>query len=168
MMTEQATDFHFDRNCLNQMADSSSAIYQNAEPFPHIVLDDFLPRAVADRVLEEFPGVEDIEWSRYVHEDSKKLASDRAEHMGPLTRHLISQFNNSDFINFLEKLTGIEGLVPDPHLWGGGLHQTPRGGYLNVHADFNFYKRLKLDRRLNLLLYLNKDWQEEYGGPLTP
>jgi Rps23 Pro-64 3,4-dihydroxylase Tpa1-like proline 4-hydroxylase len=68
------------------------------------------------------------------------------------------------FIDFLETLTGITGLLPDPHLWGGGLHQIQRGGFLKVHADFNRHERLDLDRRLNLLVYLNKDWKEEYGG----
>jgi Rps23 Pro-64 3,4-dihydroxylase Tpa1-like proline 4-hydroxylase len=72
----------------------------------------------------------------------------------------------SVFIDFLETLTGITGLLPDPHLWGGGLHQIQRGGFLKVHADFNRHERLDLDRRLNLLVYLNKDWKEEYGGQL--
>ena len=67
---------------------------------------------------------------------------------------------------FLEKLTGIAGLIPDPHLRGGGLHEIRRGGSLGVHADFNFYKRLNLFRRLNLLLYLNENWSEEWGGHL--
>jgi 2-oxoglutarate-Fe(II)-dependent oxygenase superfamily protein len=69
-------------------------------------------------------------------------------------------------VGFLEQLTGIEGLIPDPYFWGGGLHQITRGGYLKVHADFNRYSKLRLDRRLNLLLYLNRDWKEEYGGHL--
>jgi Rps23 Pro-64 3,4-dihydroxylase Tpa1-like proline 4-hydroxylase len=67
---------------------------------------------------------------------------------------------------FLEKLTGIAGLIPDPHLRGGGLHEIRQGGALGVHADFNFYKRLNLYRRLNLLIYLNANWAEEWGGHL--
>jgi hypothetical protein len=63
-------------------------------------------------------------------------------------------------------LTGIQGLVPDPHLWGGGLHQILPGGKLAVHADFNKYPHFKLDRRLNVLVYLNRDWQEQWGGQL--
>jgi Rps23 Pro-64 3,4-dihydroxylase Tpa1-like proline 4-hydroxylase len=63
-------------------------------------------------------------------------------------------------------LTGIEGLLPDPHMQGGGIHQIHRGGFLRVHADFNKHPKFGLDRRLNLLLYLNKDWQEEYGGEI--
>ena len=67
-------------------------------------------------------------------------------------------------IQFLETLTGIDGVIPDPYFVGGGLHQIKPGGHLEVHADFNRHTKLKLDRRINLLLYLNKDWKDEYGG----
>jgi len=63
-------------------------------------------------------------------------------------------------------VTGIENLIPDPTFEGGGLHQIPRGGKLAMHADFNKHRRFGLDRRLNALLYLNKDWREDYGGHL--
>jgi Rps23 Pro-64 3,4-dihydroxylase Tpa1-like proline 4-hydroxylase len=86
--------------------------------------------------------------------------------MGDGTRNLLAQFNSSAFIDFLQELTGIGGLVPDPHLYGGGLHQIVRGGHLNVHVDFNRHPVTDLERRLNLLLYLNRDWQDEYGGAL--
>jgi len=79
---------------------------------------------------------------------------------------LLNQFNSSVFVDFLESLTGIEGLIPDPHYFGGGLHQIEPGGYLTVHADFNRHPRLQLDRRLNALLYLNQEWKEEWGGYL--
>lgn len=86
--------------------------------------------------------------------------------MGEMTRSLLYQLNSSTFITFLERLTNVDGLIPDPHFVGGGLHQIERGGFLKMHVDFNKHERLRLDRRLNLLIYLNKDWQEEYGGHL--
>jgi Rps23 Pro-64 3,4-dihydroxylase Tpa1-like proline 4-hydroxylase len=67
-------------------------------------------------------------------------------------------------LNFLEILTGIKGVIPDPYYVGGGLHQIKPGGNLEVHADFNLHTKLKLDRRINVLVYMNKDWHEEYGG----
>jgi Rps23 Pro-64 3,4-dihydroxylase Tpa1-like proline 4-hydroxylase len=67
-------------------------------------------------------------------------------------------------LQFLEKLTGIEGLIPDPYFGGAGPHQIEPGGFLKIHADFNWHPLLKLDRRLNLIVYLNRDWREEYGG----
>ena len=65
-----------------------------------------------------------------------------------------------------QELTGIKGLIPDPYFEGGGLHETKRGGHLGVHADFNVHERLRLERRLNLLVYLNEDWADDYGGQL--
>jgi hypothetical protein len=79
---------------------------------------------------------------------------------------VIQQFNAQVFVEFLEGLSGIKGLIPDPYLGGGGLHQIPAGGTLNIHADFNRNQRLDADRRLNVLLYLNENWKEEYGGHL--
>ena len=72
--------------------------------------------------------------------------------------------NSALFISFLEKLTGIEGIIPDPYYRGGGIHQIEKGGKLDVHIDFNLHTKFKLDRRLNVILYLNKNWKEEYGG----
>ena len=94
----------------------------------------------------------------------KKSALNSTREMGPKTRALIQFLNGQEMIMFLEKLTGIEGLVPDPFLAGGGLHQLRQGGFLGVHADFNFQKHMRLDRRINLLVYLNKDWEEDWGG----
>ncbi len=149
-----------------QKAGALHAAYASAQPFPHIVMDNFLPVWAAEKILAEFPDIHAIDWSKYEHTHAKKLATDDETKMGDFTRSVLHQLNSGIFLNFLEKLTGIEGLVPDPYLWGGGLHQITRGGFLNVHADFNRYKRLQLDRRLNLLLYLNKDWKEDYGGHL--
>ena len=138
--------------------------YSQAEPFPHIVIDNFLPEALLNRVLNEFPSPETIDWRTFDSSAEKKLASTSELQMGENTRLLLQQLNSSTFISFLEKLTGIDGIIPDPHYLGGGLHQIEKGGYLKIHVDFNRHKRLRLDRRLNLLIYLNKDWQEEYGG----
>jgi hypothetical protein len=159
--------FALDPERLMPIAERWGERYRTAEPFPHVVIDDFLPEEVLDVVLAEFPGPEGIPWSVFTdHGHTHKLATDRATLMGPFTRHLLNELNSSVMLEFLERLTGIDGLIPDPHLSGGGLHQIERGGFLDVHADFNVYERLRLDRRLNLLLYLNRDWPEEYGGHL--
>lgn len=72
--------------------------------------------------------------------------------------------NSQPFLEFLSNLTGIENLIPDPFFDGGGCHQIQPGGLLKIHADFNKHPKTKLDRRLNVLVYLNEDWHEEYGG----
>lgn len=159
--------FSFDRDGLLAVADLHREEYRTADPFPHAVIDGVLPDEVLDLVLAEFPSPEEIPWRLFTDEGhTHKLATERPELMGPFTRHLLNEFNSGVMIEFLERLTGIDGLVPDPHLAGGGLHQIEPGGFLDVHADFNVYERIRLDRRLNLLLYLNRDWSEEDGGHL--
>jgi hypothetical protein len=115
-------------------------------------------------VIEEVPGPGDTEWIEFKHVSSRKLALDDDTRMGPVTRQLLYQLNSAAFMNFLEELTGISGLIPDPHLVGGGLHQIRRGGLLGIHSDFNIHKHLKLNRRPNALIFPNKDWKEEWGG----
>jgi Rps23 Pro-64 3,4-dihydroxylase Tpa1-like proline 4-hydroxylase len=76
------------------------------------------------------------------------------------------ELNGNPFLGILEKITAIDNLIADPHMFGGGVHQTSPGGYLKIHADFNKHPNFGLDRRLNLLIYLNDNWLPEYGGDL--
>lgn len=159
-------DYLFDIGELEKTAEKYHEEYINAKPFPHIAIDNFLPEEALNTVLDEFPGSKKIDWIDFDGDVQKKLASKTEEQMGPFTRFLMYQLNSATFIKFLEKLTGIEGLIPDPHFWGGGLHQIKPQGFLKLHADFNFHPVLKVDRRINLLIYLNKDWDESFGGEL--
>ena len=154
----------FDKTKLIELANKYKSDYVSASPFPHIVIDNFLPEEVLNQVLKEFPDPKKIDWVKFNNVQEKKLASSGEEQISYFTRSLIHQLNSSVFINFLEELTEIKGLIPDPHLWGGGLRQIEKGGLLKIHADFNWYAKLRINRRLNILIYLNKDWKEEYGG----
>lgn len=157
---------HLDPNYLENLAIKHRDTYSQAKPFPHVVIDNFLPEFLLNDILEEFPKPGEINWQKFDNPAEKKLASTKETQMGEKTRILLHQLNSSVFMSFLEILTGIDGLIPDPYFMGGGLHQIQRGGYLKMHVDFNRHDKLRLDRRLNLLLYLNKNWQEEYGGHL--
>lgn len=148
---------------LEEIAPSS---YSRATPFPHVVFDDFFDPAVVEAVLSEFPKPGQIGWQRFDNDREIKLASAKEASFGPMTRLLLYHLNSMTFLEFLSRVTGIDNLIPDPSFEGGGLHQIMPGGKLGVHADFNRHKRYDLDRRLNLLLYLNKNWKEEYGGHL--
>ena len=88
------------------------------------------------------------------------------EGVDPWLRGVLSDFNGMPFLDFLERLTAIEGLIPDPHFRGGAFHQILPGGKLDMHADFNVDARRRLIRRINVLIYLNKGWRTEYGGTL--
>lgn len=158
--------FRFDRRRLEELASARHEEYVSAQPFEHIVFDDFLPEAVLEEVLDEFPAAGEAAWTSYESENERKLASGEHTPIAEATLQLLSELNSAAFVDFLERLTGISGLVPDPHLEGGGLHQIVPGGHLNVHVDFNRHPRTGLERRLNVLVYLNRDWREEYGGAL--
>jgi hypothetical protein len=138
--------------------------YQEARPFPHVCIDDFLPPAVAEAILEVFPGPGDEFWGTTAIRHERKLFSNRESDIPPRIRNVLYALNTETFLEFLEELTGIHGLIPDPYFTGGGMHQIVRGGKLDIHVDFNRHLYYGLDRRLNLLLFLNEGWREEYGG----
>ncbi|MCS7004270.1 MAG: 2OG-Fe(II) oxygenase [Cytophagales bacterium] len=157
-------EYRFNRQELLQKAEELAPQYQKAYPFPHIVIDNFFDDKILEQVLEEFPDAHQIDWQRYNSPNERKLACNKEEEFGNKTLHFIHMLNSSIFIEFLEKLTGIQNLIPDQNLIGGGLHQILPGGLLKIHADFNLHPKTKLSRRLNVLIYLNKNWKEEYGG----
>jgi Rps23 Pro-64 3,4-dihydroxylase Tpa1-like proline 4-hydroxylase len=140
--------------------------YVSAQPFPHIVIDGLFPDELLEAVLAEFPRPDEIEWRRFDSETEKKLGYWHESALRPRLQLFLYEMSSAPVLRFLEALTGIQGLIPDPYYGGAGPHQILPGGFLKVHVDFNWHPLLKLDRRLNLLVYLNKDWKEEYGGHL--
>jgi Rps23 Pro-64 3,4-dihydroxylase Tpa1-like proline 4-hydroxylase len=141
--------------------------YRSAHPFPHIVIDDFLPGWMADELHREFPGPDHSVWTRLPTSDQRsKLVTTDEGLIPPLLRATLHELNSGSFLRFLEALTGIDALVADTKCVGGGLHQIERGGRLAVHIDYSHHPQNELYRRLNLLLYFNKDWRPEYKGEL--
>lgn len=151
---------------LKQTAKDLSKDYQNNHPFPNIYLDDFFDPAFLRKILEEFPDLDKLkEKIHYVNPNENKLATKGEYSFGPFTKQLVHFLNAQPFLEFLQELTGIEEtLIPDPYFEGGGYHEIKPGGFLKLHVDFHLHKRMNLNRRLNLLIYLNEDWDESYGG----
>lgn len=139
--------------------------YAAAAPFPHIVLDGRLPEKLLYAVSAEI-NESTVEPEGDFYGSFKKRRISDVLKMPPHTRRLIEDLNSAPFLEFLETLTGIEGLIPDPYLEGGGIHQIGPGGFLKVHTDFNWHRRLGLHRRINLLIYLNENWEDEWNGQL--
>lgn len=153
-----------DPETLCKLASENRQTYVLAEPFPHIVIDNFMPSHLLDEVLSAFPTPEDMAFYKYDNPLEKKLAFDQVSKLPAPIANVLLYMNSPSFLQFLENLTGIEGLIPDPYFRGGGIHQIEKGGKLDVHIDFNKHPKLKLDRRLNAILYLNKEWEESFGG----
>ncbi|MBO9576296.1 MAG: 2OG-Fe(II) oxygenase [Sphingobium sp.] len=139
--------------------------YQTNQPFPHIAIDDFLPVDFLRGLLPEFP---DNSSNTYFDRDQErfKYQTPPKNIPGRRLRNLVIELNSPAMLKFLENMTGIKALISDPYYVGGGLHETLTGGHLGVHADFNIHKGMNVERRLNLLVYLNDDWPESYGGAL--
>lgn len=170
---EPKAPFVFDLNQLDQLALKSHDGYAQASPFKHIVIDNFLPSIYAESVLRNFPDPSSAIWFDWkeretVHQSRKQGVghASRMSQLSPYIHNVLQAFNSYPFLNFLEKLTGIKKILPDPYFYGGGLHQILSGGKLAIHTDFNDHHRLNLYRCINVLFYLNKNWKDEYNGNL--
>jgi Rps23 Pro-64 3,4-dihydroxylase Tpa1-like proline 4-hydroxylase len=137
--------------------------YQSAEPYHHICIDNFLPVSVIDHVIANLADLPQAE-SSFSRAQENLKSSYIPERLPTFTKELFYAFNSRPFLLFLEEMTGIKGLIPDPYFTGAGIHKTLNGGHLDIHADFNLHKQMRVERRLNVLIYLNRDWQEDWGG----
>lgn len=141
--------------------------YQSARPFSHMVFDNFLPVQFCQDLLNGLPRQNLQSDSFFIgrkYEHNKRRV--QPEDCGARARNLFRFFNSMCFVEFLSALTGIQGLIPDPHYLGGGYHVIGTNGKLGIHADFRIHPVLHLHRRINVLIYLNHDWKSEYGGAL--
>jgi len=145
----------------------TSARYRNAQPFPHVVLDDVLTPEAFAAAVDGFPGIDDPFWKGYLHVNETKYSNVLPDTWDESLRAVAQEFCSPEFVSYLEQLTGISNLIPDYTMDGGGLHMTKRGGHLNIHADFStHHTHENWARRVNILLYLNEEWRDEWGGKL--
>ena len=142
--------------------------YSKASPYPHIVIKDFFDENFLNEVLQSFPDLSKTKSSEeWKNKNEVKFGNNDYSSFPNKIKLLFDFLNSNYFLNFLQKLTSIkEKLVHDPGLNGGGLHEIKKGGVLKIHTDFNRHPTLDLDRRINVLVYLNKKWMESYGGHL--
>lgn len=140
--------------------------FQSADPFPHIVIEEFLPSNVLEICVRDFPAGSDVAEQKFDRHQERQKESFNPDILPPSTRQIFYSFNSRPFIRVIENITGLKGLIPDPYFAGAGLHRIHQGGHLSMHADFNHHKPMNLERRVNVLIYLNKDWRAEYGGQL--
>ena len=160
--------YQSDPASLKELGEQWHRAYSSNEPFPRIVIDDFFDSQTLSGVLAEVNALDrSRRYAKFVDRktDHNKFAF-FPEAVGPDTSRLVNFLNSGPFLSYMEKLTGIDNLIADPSYFGGGLHLIENGGFLEVHADFNHLKKYNLERRINLLLYLNEDWKDEYNGQL--
>jgi len=140
--------------------------FQKREPFRHVVVDGFLQPGIADALLAEFP---EFNPALAINEDGEvgsKSVHERIRALGPTYSRLDEFIQTQDFLGLLSRITGIPDLLYDPHYFGGGTHDNRNRQALDAHVDFNRHPVTNTHRRLNLIIYLNPDWQAEWGGVL--
>ena len=154
------------------------AAFQGASPFPHIVIDDFLNVEDLKRVEQEIRNMDPDNWydkfSNFLHINnepdsdfqSKKKALNIRAQIPTYSKSVIELFESREMLDFIEQITGIEHLIPDDTLLGGGIHRTDTDGRLAIHADFNIHPVSKKHRMINALLYLNTEWSPSLNGEL--
>lgn len=141
--------------------------FRDAKPFPWVVIDGFLEPGFAREVVAQYPSYQQAESQgfgfNFVNEKRKIQVSD-SKHFEPAVTRLNNALHSESFLADLEYITGIDGLLGDETLAGGGIHVTGARGRLDVHVDFNYSEENDWHRRLNILLYLNPGWQQNWGG----
>ena len=156
-------DLSIDSSEARNTAAPYAAAYQAAKPYNHICIDNFLPVEILENVEADLRSLPETESS--FDRDQERLKTAYSPDRLPFySKSLFHALNSRPFIFFLEQLTGIKGLIPDPYYMGAGIHRVANGGHLDIHADFNLHAPMQIERRLNVLIYLNRDWREEWGG----
>jgi hypothetical protein len=168
--------FYFDPNYLSRVAAEARDSFRKAKPFPHVVIDNFLPLDIANAITKEFPSIGAIPWEIsgpgicYAmggpNLGLNKVQKSDENCFPPFIRHMMMVFNSATFLGFLEDVSGVKNLFPDPSFTSCGLHSTGRGGKLMIHADQSRHPSEKLDQMLNMIYFTNKNWKNEYYGHL--
>lgn len=149
-----------------EAADRVREAFLHAKPFRHAVIEDFFDEGFAQRLLDEFPSFDKRLALSEMGEVGGKAVNTKIATIGPAYRELYALLSSEPFLKFASRVSGIDDLILDPAMYGGGTHENLHGQELDAHVDFNFDQTNQLHRRLNLIVYLNKGWREEWGGSI--
>ena len=140
--------------------------FSSASPFPHLVLDEFLEPDLLRRLYDEFPSFDEQRAANELGHIRGKAVQEQISAISPAYRELHQVIQTPEFLQAISEITGIDDLLFDPEYFGGGTHENLTGQELHYHVDFNYHPIRKWHRRLNLIIFLNHDWQREWGGSL--
>jgi Rps23 Pro-64 3,4-dihydroxylase Tpa1-like proline 4-hydroxylase len=156
----------FDYPSWSAKADGLMRQYAEADPYPHIVLRDLLVPGIIEQLERGVPSPDAPGWTHYEHFNERKQVLSKRQELPESFLRAFDELKSERFVALLSKLTGVEGLFADPEFAAGdGLSLCGRGGFLNLHTDFTVHPRHPTwRRRVNLILFLNRDWDEAWGG----
>ncbi|MBI59626.1 proline hydroxylase [bacterium] len=140
--------------------------FLSKQPFPYCVIDDFFPTSLAEALSLDFPEFNDPKWHEYKNSIEIKKISNNWNIFPKTTYDTFCYLNSMEFTSLLSELTGINPLLSDPGLNGGGWHIHANGGKLNPHLDYSMHPKIPYQRKLNLIVYMQPDWQASWGGHL--
>jgi Rps23 Pro-64 3,4-dihydroxylase Tpa1-like proline 4-hydroxylase len=130
------------------------------------MFDNFFNDDISQIIYNSYPSIKDGQWDGTTYIDQKNKFQKNVFEEGSIFNEIFEELNSPIFLSWLESVTGIDKLLSDTELFGGGLHQSIKGAFLNVHVDYNIHPKTKYHRRLNVLVYMNKTWMDEYEGHL--
>ncbi|MFL5754141.1 MAG: 2OG-Fe(II) oxygenase [Bacteroidia bacterium] len=151
---------------LQQNLEAIRSDFNSKKHFRYTVIENLLSGPAAEKIYESYPSIQDGLWdgTTYINQKNKFQKTEFEE--GSPMAGIFRELNCPEFLLWLGQVTGIEEMLPDQDLFGGGLHQSINGAFLNVHVDYNIHPKTNYHRRLNVLIYMNKDWKDEYEGHL--
>jgi len=151
---------------LHSRIDELSVRFQRRDPFRHVVIDDFLAAEYCASLLAQFPPFESGNARNEAGELGSKSTVERIRTIGPAYAALDDVLQTREFLDLIGRITGIPKLLYDPWYFGGGTHENRNGQDLDAHVDFNRHPIERWHRRLNLIVYLNHEWNDAWGGSL--
>ena len=154
-------------NRLQNESEHLRHLYTTAQPYPHLVIDDLFAPELIERLVAEFPQAKNRDWLVWDTKHEFKTTSRGIDKLSTFTQMFCLWLNSRDFINAIEPIVNARNLVGDPLFHGAGLHEMYRDGWLEMHADYTRHFSLPLMRRFNILIYLNRNWNESWGGELV-
>jgi 2-oxoglutarate-Fe(II)-dependent oxygenase superfamily protein len=165
-MPPAATIHHQVSESLIRHADQHRESFLNARPFRHVMIENFFAPALAERLLSEFPTFDRKLAMNEMGELGGKAVNTKIREISPAYEELYEMIGSREFLDLMSRLSGIPDLLMDPKLYGGGTHENRHGQELDAHVDFNYDEAQQLHRRLNVIVYMNKEWKTEWGGAI--
>jgi 2OG-Fe(II) oxygenase superfamily len=147
-------------------ADSYRKQFDTAKPFRHVLIAPFFEPAIAEAMLSEFPVPRESEMVNEFGGKNRKFACHDVRSIGPTYRLIDDYISSAEFATFMERIIGIKNLLYDPEYHGAGTHDNMSGQGMDTHVDFNLHRTTGYHRRCNAIIYLNKEWKDDWGGNL--
>lgn len=157
---------------LNEV-DSTLSKYSHSDwdtnPYGHLIIDNFLSNDLSEQLYLDIMSLKNDSstvWNSYTNPLENKYVYNRWDRLPKSLYSFFLAIGSDLVVKHMERISKIDMLVADAGLHGGGVHMHGNGGKLNVHQDYSIHPKTDMQRRLNIIFYLSKDWSEEWGGGL--